>query len=360
MAAPVYKDLSLKLEKYIIDNNINGKLPGTRQLSREFGVNHITLLKALHLLEEKGVIFIEPARGIFTSLSRKRPRHNVLALISANLDQPGNREIQSKLEQYLKNHGYNLIGISFDSALFKDNKQLLLNFPVDGFLFRLSSLRNDQAELLLREKIPFVSCARRKDLPQTDQTDCDHMFGYNLLLDKLLSMGHRRIAFCEFGRIPEYRPYLEDIYSLFAQKMGDSFDESCFYTRETGLEMWEKFGEKYWDIYPRRAVEHFLNLANPPTAIIAPFHLLNRIHKILCQKGVRVPQDISLASMNYASEKSVSADFTRIVYDEEKMLFWGIDRLLAKLVDNPPAEPAYYFQKPEFIPGKTTAVLSKI
>ena len=188
MAAPVYKDLSLKLEKYIIDNNIDGKLPGTRQLSREFGVNHITLLKALHLLEEKGIIFIEPAKGIFTSQSRKRPRHHVLALISANLELPWNRELLSKLEQYLKNSGYNLIGISFDSTLFKSNKQLLLNFPVDGFLFRLSSLRNDQAELLLKEKIPFVACSRRKDLPLTDQTDCDHNFGYNMLLDKLLSM----------------------------------------------------------------------------------------------------------------------------------------------------------------------------
>ncbi len=360
MAAPIYRDLCLKLEKYIADNNICGKLPGTRQLSREFGVNHVTLLKALHLLEEKGIIFIEPAKGIFTFQSRKRPLHRVLALISANLELPRNREIQSKLEQYLKKSGYNLIGISFDSALFKDNKQLLLNFPVDGFLFRFSSLRNDQAELLLKERIPFVSCARRKDLPQTDQTDCDHNFGYSLLLDKLLSMGHRRIAFCEFGRIPEYRPYLEDIYSLFAQKLGDSFDDSCFYVRETGLEMWEKYGENYRDIYPRRAVEYFLNLKNPPTAIVAPYHLLSGIYKILCEKGIRVPQDISLASMNYASENASSVNFTRIVYDEEKMLFWGIDRLLAKLADNPPAEPAYYFQKPEFHPGKTTAVLSKI
>ncbi len=359
MAAPIYKELSQKIENYIIDNNIRGKLPGTRQLSAEFGVHHVTLLKALHLLEEKGIIFIEPAKGIFTSQSRKRPRHHVLALISANLELPANREIQAKLEQYLKKSGYNLIGISFESALFKSNKQLLLNFPVDGFLFRLSSLRNDQAELLLKEKLPFVACAQRKDLSQTDQTDCDHIYGYTLLLDKLLSMGHRRIAFCEFGRIPEYQPYLDEIYSLFAQKLGDSFDESCFYVRETGLEMWENFGEKYWDIYPRRAVEHFLGLDDPPTAIIAPFPLLRRIHNILSDKGIRIPQDISLASMNYASENSDTVDFTRIVYDEEKMLFWGINRLLAKLADNPPAEPAYYFQKPEFIPGKTTAVLSK-
>ena len=123
--------------------------------------------------------------------------------------------------------------------------------------------------------------------------------------------------------------------------------------------MWEKFGENYWNIYPRRAVEHFLNLKNPPTAIIAPYPLLSRIHKILCEKGVRVPQDISLASMNYTSEVSASVDFTRIVYDEEKMLFWGIDRLLAKLADRYSSEPEYYFQKPVFISGETTAVLSK-
>ena len=65
MAAPIYKTLSQKIENYIVDNNIRGKLPGTRQLSREFGVHHVTLLKALHLLKKKGLHFKEVNSSLF-------------------------------------------------------------------------------------------------------------------------------------------------------------------------------------------------------------------------------------------------------------------------------------------------------
>ena len=352
MAAPIYKALSQKLENYIVDNNIRGKLPGTRQLSREFGVHHVTLLKALHLLEKKGILFIDPARGVFTADPPDRKRTKVIALILPNINLPGNRKLQADLEEYLAKSGYNLIGISFDSKLFENNKRILLNFPVDGFIFRGSTLRNAQAELLLKEKIPFVSCSRRKDLPQIDQTDSDHAFGYNLLLDKLLDMGHRKIAFCEFGRIPEYQNYLNDVYALFSEKLGSSFDNDYFYTRETGLDLWEKFGEEYWNIYPRKAVEHFLSLKNPPTAIVAPFPLLSRMHKYFLEKGLQVPQDISLAGINYHDEISHNTDFTRIIYDETKMLCWGADRILAKLADYS-QETACFFQKPIFIAGET-------
>ena len=152
--------------------------------------------------------------------------------------------------------------------------------------------------------------------------------------------------------------YLKDIYTLFSQKLGSSFDKDCFYVRETGLTLWEKFGEEYWNIYPRKAVEHFLSLQNPPTAIVAPYPLLSRIHKHLLNMNIQVPQDISLASMNYSSEKSVHTDFTRIVYDETQMLCWGADRLLAKLADYSQGT-ASFFQKPVFIAGETACPPSR-
>ena len=48
----------------------------------------------------------------------------------------------------------------------------------------------------------------------------------------------------------------------------------------------------------------------------------------------------------------MSTDFTRIIYDETKMLCWGADRILAKLADYS-QETACFFQKPIFIAGET-------
>ncbi len=352
MAKPIYHDLSLQIEQYIKGNNLTGKLPGTRTLSKIFKVHHVTLLKALHLLEDKGIVTINN-NGVFVkSASKDRPKHKVLALVGQHMDFPGNQQILSTIKNHIQPYGYNLIGIAFDTDLFLNNKKILLNFPADGFIFRFSSLRNEQAKLLMQEKIPFVACARRKDMPDIDQTDCSHDYGYSLMLDELIKQGHRKIAFCEFGRIAEYQRYLKDIYALFKQNLGDDFNPDYFYVRETGLDLLEKYGEAYWDIYPRRAVEHFLSLNEVPTALIAPAPLFRKIYNILQEKGIRVPEDISLMCISYAGEKLPDIDVSGIVYDEQKMLIWAADRLIAKL-ENPDLPPASYFQQPIYNKGKT-------
>ena len=214
MAAPIYHELSLKIEKYITENNITGKLPGTRFLSKSFGVHHVTLSKALHLLEDKGIITICNTGVFVNQPNPPRPRYKVIALVAAQLDFPCNQKVIAEISQYIRKFDYNLIGINFDPDLFLSNKKILLNFPVDGFIFRISTLRNEQAQLLKKENIPFVSGARRKDMPEIDQADCDHDYGYALLLDELIKLGHKKIAFCEFGRVAEYQQYLKDIYSV--------------------------------------------------------------------------------------------------------------------------------------------------
>ena len=356
MASAIYQKLSTELENYIRENNLNGKLPGTRTLSKMFNVHHVTLSKALHLLEDKGIITISCSGVYVVPPNPVRHKHNVLALVGSQMEFPGNQKIVSYINKGMREFKYDLIGITFDTNLFLNNQRILFNFPVDGFIFRYSSLRNEQAELLLKEKIPFVACARRKDMPEVDQTDCDHDYGYSLLLDELISLGHRKIAFCEFGRIPEYQRYLKDIYRLFKQKLGDDFNSDYFYVRETGLELWEIYGEDYWEIYPSRAVEHFLSLQEPPTAIIAPAPLFRKIYNILQRKKIRIPEDISMMCMSYIGEKLPDIDVSGIVYDEKKMLAWAAERLIAKL-ENPDLPPAHYFQKPVYNKGKTVRAI---
>ena len=80
MIAPIYHELSEKLERYIAENGITGKMPGVLKLSRELGVHHVTLSKAMRLLEKKGLLSINGTKGTFvTERTEKRPRHRVLA-----------------------------------------------------------------------------------------------------------------------------------------------------------------------------------------------------------------------------------------------------------------------------------------
>lgn len=356
MAAPIYHDLSIKIKQYIKDNDLTGKLPGTRTLSKIFKVHHVTLSKALHLLETEGFVTFNGTSGIYvTQHEAAKTHYHALAMVGCNMEYSWTRKILTDIRKELSDFSYDLLGITFEKELFLNNKKILFNFPVDGFIFRFSSLRNEQAKLLMQAKIPFVACARRKDLPEIDQTDCDHDYGYGLLLDKLIKLGHRKIAFCEFGRVPEYQRYLKDIYNLFKEKLGSDFNSDYFYVRETGLELWEKYGEEYWNIYPTRAVEHFLSLKEPPTALIAPAPLFRRIYNILSDKKIRIPEDISMMCMSYTDEKLPETDVSGIVYDEKKRLTWAVMRVAEK-IKNPDLPAAQYLQKPIFNQGKTVTV----
>lgn len=352
MIVTIYHKLSEQLEKYIAENGITGRMPGVLKLSRELGVHHVTLSKAMRLLEKKGILSINGTKGTFVNkLSDQRPKHHVIALVGANAEQVESKEILANLGEAARKSGYSVIGITFEEELFQRNKTLLLNFPVDGFLFRMSSLRKEQAELLRREKIPMVSGARKDDYPWLDQTDCDHDAGYRLLLDRLISLGHRRIAFLEFDRVPEYRFYLNNIRRVFEEKLGDAFDPELFYAKEKGRDLWLEYGEAYWSIYPARAMKYWFSLPEPPTAIIAPFPLLFRIRNLAGEMGLRVPQDLSFMFVSH-SYKPECIDFSGIAYDENDMLSWGLHCLLDRL-NGKEMGPQHYFQKPVFQEGKT-------
>lgn len=301
MIIPIYQELSESLEQYIADHGITGKMPGVLKLSRELGVHHVTLSKAMRLLEKKGVLSIQGTKGTFVVEPKNlRPKYHAIALVGVNAEQTESKKILARLNRIAGESGYSVIGITFESELFQKNRALLLNFPVDGFLFRMSSLRNEQAEILRKEGIPMVSGARRNE-DWLDMTDCDHDVGYGLLLDRLMSLGHRRIAFVEFDRPPEYHFYLNHVRQIFQQKLTTDFDPELFYAKFMGRDLWLQYGEEYWNICCRRALNHFCAQENPPTAIIAPFPLAYRIREQLeTERNLRVPEDCSVAFVSHA------------------------------------------------------------
>ena len=349
MIEPVYKEIAVRLEAYIRDRDIVGRLPGTRQLSRELGCHHVTISKAIRLLAEKGLLENRGVRGVFVLDAKKpaRPARRVLAMVSGLRESPAHRELLSKINHFLKDHHYSMIGIHFEESLFQENPRLLLNFPVDGFLFRLSTLRKAQAQLLHQENIPAVSCVLQQDMDWLDQTDCDHAAGYSLLLNKLRSAGHRRIGWIEFGRVPEYQPYLEAVRGYFQTALGPDFDPDLMFIRERDVEMLDRNGQNYNRIYCERALVHFLRLKNPPTAIILPrMDLTTEFCQLADRTGIRIPDELTVMYVSHGLPP-VRPPLSGVEFDEEEMLLWGVRRLLERL-KNPDLEPAKYLVPPLF------------
>ena len=112
MITPIYHSLSEKLEEYIHDRGLSGRLPGLGPLSREFGVNQLTMSKAIRLLEEKGLVTINGTRGTFVNEERRsRPVYKVIGLVGVTkLDERD--YILDNLEPYAERSGYHLLGIT--------------------------------------------------------------------------------------------------------------------------------------------------------------------------------------------------------------------------------------------------------
>ncbi len=329
---PIYCQLSEKIEQYIVDNAIRGRMPGTVRLSNELNVNRVTLIKAMHELERRGVVTICGTKGTFVNdKQNRRTRHRVIGLVGTGLEGRQGQSVIAELNRIAKPFDYRVVGIIFEENMFKENPGLLLNFPVDGLLFRYSTLRREQEELLRRENIPMVSTARRDDCPWLDMVDCDIEAGYGELLRYLKSLGHRRVAFVTFDRSPEYRPYLDCVRAMFERELGRDYDPDLFYAKEFASDVYRKYGEKYREKCSIQVLQYFKSLKRFPTAIVLGMDIWGELQTELKKIGFRIPQDISLAAIQ-AKEMVVDPNLSAVVYDEREMLEWGIKRLIDRLM----------------------------
>ena len=76
MPEAIYNELSSRLEHYISEHELTGKLPGLQKLAKILGANHITVRKAVELLVNRGRLEVIPSKGTFvcTKVPRLRKR----------------------------------------------------------------------------------------------------------------------------------------------------------------------------------------------------------------------------------------------------------------------------------------------
>ena len=359
MIEPIYMDVSRKLEDYIAGHRITGRLPGMLKLSKELGVHHVTLAKAIRILENKGRLCVRGTRGTFVipPQTGKRERFRTIAFIRRYYNFNDRHQLLEQLNRITQVQGYNTIGITLDEELLSGNPRLLLNFPVDGFLFTFSSLNARQAEQLRQERIPVVSCARMENHPWLDQVDCDHDTGYNLLLDRLLAYGHRRIAFLEHPRSADYAWYPELAAAIMRERQQRDFDPDLIYVRPDFFRLERLYGEKGLELYAEQAMRYWFSLPEPPTAIITSSMLFRKLHTLAVRAGMKIPEDLSLMAVCHYAQTAVNEDeliniVSGVFFNENEILSYGMNRLL-KCLRGEKMEPGLHRIKPMVQEGET-------
>ena len=228
-----------------------------------------------------------------------------------------------------------MVFIDFDAELFKENPQLLLNYPVQGFYFRFGSLRKEQCLILHKHHIPFSCCSKQYLDPKADYVDCDHKKGMAHLIRYLYAMGHRRIAYLEFERVAEYREYLNMMEGIFREELKEDFDPELFLVQ--GIPLSERKMPSVMRNHIHQILLHLLRRKDPPTVIISNHIFLHYIRQELAGL-IAIPEELSLAFQGY-DVNDEDPFLTGVAYDLGTIDEYAFECLLKRLTAQEPLPP---------------------
>lgn len=157
----LYEKLSGQLEMMIRSGEFGSKLPGLHKLAKILGANHITVRKAIELLIDRGYLEVIPSCGTFIR-EKKNPVRNfrMIGCIGVFCGSLLYREmVFNRQNDRIRESGYKILDIAASSQVFRDNPLLLLQFPVDGYIFFGDSLSRQMMQLLLDNRTRSFPCS---------------------------------------------------------------------------------------------------------------------------------------------------------------------------------------------------------
>jgi DNA-binding LacI/PurR family transcriptional regulator len=307
MSAPKYIRISKQLEEAISEGIYKKQLPGLCKLAEEYGTTHITISKALRLLEEKGLVSVNGTRGTFISQNSNFRKYRVICVVGFS----GNCQELKTIEKIAEEFRYQVVALSPNSSfqkLLENSPEFLVKFPADGYIFAQSVLTSKLATVLRSNGISFISLNRIVEPVGISWVDFDAEKNLSQLIGKVKARGHRRIAYVEFTN--EHYNYSEIMYEVYKKSMADNFDREYFFSPGTQDEYLLKYGPDYCLQMADDAVEFLLRLRQRPTAVVV---LADKIAKLMVGRlkkcGIEVPGDMSIVTYFAGYQKKHLAGF---------------------------------------------------
>lgn len=256
-----------------------------------------------------------------------------IGLLIPDMHNPHYWQIASGVEQEAQNEGYDLLLIS--ASLDPDRElysiRSLSRRRIDGLILLLTFAHNinDEIERLVQRRKPLVMMnAGMANIHGIDVVETSYYEGAVQLMDYLIASGHRRIGMI-YG-VAHDGMGLDRLtaYKVALQKAGlpgdDNLVEHCGTTLEEGY----------------KATGRLLNRSPRPTAIVIINDLLAvGALRAAAERGLRVPEDISVASFDDIDLASyVNPPLTTVRMDAEELGRTSARLVFSRLV-NPKLAP---------------------
>jgi DNA-binding LacI/PurR family transcriptional regulator len=336
----LYLQIADIIERKIIDKTypVGKRIPTVRDLCREFKVSITTMQDALAKLE--GEEYIARRRSLGTLVINSEPRtpallkrkNGVYMVVCssakyASFDLSGNtmnQMILRGMEENVKKHGA-FLGYT---VIYNEETELALGNKENELagLVVVGGKTGRQMKIIRKMNIPYVLIGDLFENPgsevNADIIANNDFEGTYMAAKHLTDLGHRRIVyFHEPLEHPWDKEKLEGYKKALKEAKVD-FDENLLievngFTQEYGYKI----------------MKEFLSRAIPFSGIISyGDSTIYGITRAVNEKGLRIPEDISLV------DAGLTEEFTHVFYDMQEMGRLAFDRLYYRLT-NPAWKP---------------------
>ncbi|MFO1447028.1 MAG: LacI family DNA-binding transcriptional regulator [Opitutaceae bacterium] len=195
--------ISAKLRERIVSGEYSDQIPGQRVLADEFGVNFLTIRKAVSTLVKEGLLDKQSGRGTFITRLKRARTHNLAAILGGLSYGFGGQHTKLiegiQMEAAKARHDVIVRPHLGDPQLERQAiEDLILQGKCDGMLVWPTRNEGSQAvETLKAHGIPFVVVMRvdARYRPDVSYVVDDDFEGGYLATKHLLDLGHRRLGF---------------------------------------------------------------------------------------------------------------------------------------------------------------------
>ena len=221
-------------------------------------------------------------------------------------------------------------------------QKLIDAYLADKFVFYRIKRNDKRIDFLKRNNINFVTWGRSSSKENYAWIDMDNEKSINILMERLLNFGHKKIALLNVHKSFNYGFQRKKAYEEFHNKNNLKLNQ--YYYQES-LEQMTITGTKL--------TKKLLDLKDPPTAIICSLDKFFIGCLQECQKrGMQIPNDISLVGYNDHDNYLSSQNLTFISHPLTEMGKMAVE-ILEKIENGIPPKELSMLIEPILNKGKS-------